>query len=290
MISTFNLLKLNSLLQDFYNITKIRITVFDDSFHELTAYPEQIAPCCRIIRTDPAAAAQCARSDAHACEMASRRRVAYTYRCHAGLTESITPLTLGNIVIGYLLFGHVFSYPTHEAGWDSIQKRCADYRIDMAALRTACFASPLIPEDYIASVSHIMQAVAAYLCLERMATLRQEELPVQIDEFISTHFTDDINVPALCRRFRIGKTRLYEISRQNYGCGIAEHIRNLRIEKAKTLLAEHPERKISEIASACGFTDYNYFITVFKRLTGTSPGQYRAGTETVLEENAPTLS
>lgn len=61
MISTFNLSKLNSLLQDFHKITSLRITVFDDSFHELTAYPEQIAPCCRIIRTDPAAAAQCAR-------------------------------------------------------------------------------------------------------------------------------------------------------------------------------------------------------------------------------------
>lgn len=276
MISTFNLSKLSSLLQDFYNITKIRITVFDDSFHELTAYPEHIAPCCRIIRTDPDAAAQCARCDTHACEMASRRRAAYTYRCHAGLTESIAPLTLGNIVIGYLLFGHVFSYPDHESGWAHIQKKCAGYRIDEKALMTACFASPLIPEDYIASVSHIMQAVAAYLCLERMATLRQEELPVQIDEYIGGHFSKDLSVPALCRRFQIGKTRLYEISRQNYGCGIAEHIRNLRIEKAKALLTEHPERKISEIAAACGFTDYNYFITVFKRLTGSSPGQYRA--------------
>ena len=73
MISTFNLSKLNSLLQDFYRITNLRITVFDDAFRELTAYPEQIAPCCRIIRTDKNAAAQCARCDAHACEVAARR-------------------------------------------------------------------------------------------------------------------------------------------------------------------------------------------------------------------------
>ncbi len=275
MISTFNLSKLNSLLQDFYRITGLRITVFDDAFRELTAYPEQIAPCCRIIRADKTAAAQCARCDAHACEMAAKSRSAYTYRCHAGLTESIAPLTLGNIVIGYLFFGHVFSYPSYEAGWKNVREKCASYHIDENALKASCLASPLISEDYIASVSHIMQAVASYLCLERMAIVQRKELPARIDEYISAHFTEEMNVTDLCRRFQIGKTYLYEISDQNYGCGIAEHIRTLRIEKAKTLLAEHPEWKISKTASACGFSDYNYFITVFKRLTGMSPGKYR---------------
>ncbi len=145
----------------------------------------------------------------------------------------------------------------------------------MDSLKTACRKCPIIPEDYIVSASQIMQAVAAYLCLERMAVLRRKELPVQIDEYISAHYTENIDALTLCRHFQIGRTYLYEISEQNYGCGIAGHIRNLRIEKAKTLLADHPEMKISSIASACGFSDYNYFITVFKRVTGMPPNRYR---------------
>ena len=133
MISTFNLSKLNSLLQDFYRITNLRFTVSG-----------QNAPRCRIIRTDKNAAAQCARCDAHACEVAARSRSAYTYRCHAGLTESIAPLTLGNIVIGYLFFGHVFSYPTYEEGWKNVREKCASYHIDESALKAACFAIPII--------------------------------------------------------------------------------------------------------------------------------------------------
>ena len=39
MISTFNLTKLNHLLKDFYTITRIRITVFDDALRELAAIP-----------------------------------------------------------------------------------------------------------------------------------------------------------------------------------------------------------------------------------------------------------
>ena len=116
MISSFDIAKLDSLLKDFYKLTKIRITVFDDSLHELISYPEDIAPFCKLIRQSPVCAAKCHTCDQHACEIAVKRNTSYTYRCHAGLTESIAPIRMGNIVIGYLLFGHVFSYPLKKAG------------------------------------------------------------------------------------------------------------------------------------------------------------------------------
>lgn len=275
MISTFNLRKLNDLLKDFYTLTQIRITVFDDTFKELTAYPEHIASFCQVIRTSPDARKACARCDKNACQKAARQQAPYTYRCHAGLTESIVPIHLGNIVIGYLLFGHVCSYPTHEDAWEAIRRLCLPYGLDMELLKAALYRLPLISEDYILSASHIMRSVASYLCMERMVSLRQKDLPVQVDDYITMHYTENINVRTICEHFQIGRTLLYEIAEQNYGIGIAEHIRNLRIEKAKRLLIDHPELRISEIAAACGFNDYNYFITVFKRLTGKPPRQFR---------------
>lgn len=274
MISSFNLTKLNSLLKDFYHMTGMRITVFDDTFHELAAYPEMLADFCQIIRSDPDAAAKCHYCDEQACKTAAKHRRLYTYQCHAGLTESITPIIVGNIVIGYLLFGHVFAYPSHEDGWKQIQKCCKNYHIDMQALKMSGMRQPIISKDYISSASHIMQAVAAYLCMEQMVSLHQTELPVQIDEYIQAHFTENLDAVQLSKHFGIGRTRLYEIARQSYGMGIAEHIRNLRIEKAKRLLTEQSTLSLAEISSQCGFHDYNYFITVFKRVVGVPPRAY----------------
>ena len=123
MISSFDIAKLHSLLKDFYQLTKIRITVFDDSFRELTSYPDEIADFCKLIRQTPGCAMKCHLCDRHACEIASRRTSSYTYHCHAGLTESIIPIRMGNIVIGYLLFGHVFSYTSYDEGWKVIRER-----------------------------------------------------------------------------------------------------------------------------------------------------------------------
>lgn len=274
MISSFDLIKLKLLLKDFYTMTQIRITVFDDSFRELASYPEQLAPFCQIIRSDSYAAARCRRCDIQACEIAAKRRTLYTYCCHAGLTESITPIVMGNIVIGYLLFGHVFSYDSFERGWEQIHKLCKDYSIDLKKLESACHQQPIISKNYIASASHIMQAVACYLCMERMATLHQQELSVQIDAYIQAHFTENIDTLQLAKQFNIGKTQLYKIAKYNYGMGIAAYIRSLRIEKAKQLLSEQTGLSLAEIASECGFDDYNYFITVFKRTVGVPPKTY----------------
>lgn len=274
MISTFNLVKLHSLLEDFYKLANIRITIFDEDFNELIAYPEELTTFCQIVRTDEHAYEECKKCDARACEIAAKQRKSFTYHCHAGMTESIAPLFLGNIVIGYLLFGQVLSYDSHEQAWNKIKRLCSGYQIDMKQLEVSCCKQPLIQKDFIESASHILQAVAYYLCLERMVSLHQQELPVQIDEYLSAHYTEDINVSTLCQEFQIGKTHLYEIVKQNYGVGLAEHIRNLRINKAKALLENHPDMTLADIAFSCGFKDYNYFITVFKRIVGVSPRKY----------------
>ena len=275
MISTFNLEKLHSLLQDFYHITRIRITVFNEHFEELTSYPEHIAPICQLIRTDSVGRARCHSCDEEACKRAAKYHTAYTYRCHAGLTESIIPLYLGNIIVGYLLFGHVFSFDSHESGRKTIEENCRDLRIDKEILRAECTSMPIHSDDYIRSASHILNAVASYLCLERMASVQRETLPVRIDEYIQAHFTEEIDVPDIAAAFRIGKTKIYEIAKQSYGCGIAEHIRSLRIQKAKQLLQD-TNLSLAEIASQCGFKDYNYFIVVFKRSAGMPPKAYQA--------------
>lgn len=275
MVSSFNLEKLTSLLQDFYTVTRIRITVFDEAFQEIAAWPRERAPICQLIRRNPQACSRCVSCDKLACQRAAGRQDTYVYPCHAGLMEAIMPLRLGNLTIGHLLFGHVFSYPDHGTGWEEIRRKCADYHLPEEELKEACYASPIVSREYLLAASHLLSAVASYLCMERMATLRLEDLPLQIDRYIAAHLSEEsLDAGALCRHFQIGKTTLYKIAKESYGMGIAELIRSLRVKKAQGLLAENPEIPISQVADLCGFQDYNYFITVFKKATGLPPRRY----------------
>lgn len=275
MISSFNIVKLESLLKDFYNLTHIRITVFNENFKELIAYPFTIAQPCQMIRTNPVAAENCIQCDRNACQVAKKQKTPYIYQCHAGFTEAISPIRMGNIVIGYLFFGHVFSYKDRSEGYQNILLLCKNYQIDADALLKACDSQPMVSKDYILSASRLLEAVASYLCFERMVTLRQQELPVQIDIYINEHLSEKLSIQDICDHFQIGKTQLCELAKRSYGKGIAAHIRDLRIDYAKELLLIDPDIRISDVASLCGFDDYNYFIDLFKRTTGLSPKHYQ---------------
>ena len=275
MISIFDLEKLRGLLKDFFEISHIRITLFDENLIELVSYPEKVAPYCAAIRGTSKGFDACMDCDREACKTAEKKHSTHIYRCHAGLTEAVTPLYVGDVLVGYLLFGHVFSYPSHEEGWAVIEKRCEAYHVNDRMLKEAVFSADLIQEAYIRSAAQILHAVASYLILERMATLKEDLLAVRLDAYLTAHYTEKLNAMQISGYLGIGKTQLYELSQQIYGCGIAEKIRSLRMEKAKTLLSEHKELALTEIAARCGYSDYNYFITVFSRETGCAPGAYR---------------
>ena len=145
-------------------------------------------------------------------------------------------------------------------------------------MRDTLSVSPHVTDEYILSAAHILHATASFLVLQRMAALNEDSLAARMDTYISTHFCGSITATDVCREFNIGRTRAYKLSNQLYGCGISEHIRALRIQKAKKLLTDYPRMRIADIAAECGFSDYNYFITVFSTITGISPGAYRKKT------------
>jgi YesN/AraC family two-component response regulator len=206
---------------------------------------------------------------------ASRLRKPFVYRCHAGLTEAVAPVYMGNLPVAYLMFGHLASYPSTKDAQLQVVSCCRQYDLDDQKLEGFLNNMPLTDEQTILAASRILMAVTSWLCLDQMVTLKRHELPVQLDEYISANLQNDLSTETLCSHFNIGKTKLYKLSKEYYGESIADHIRSLRIYLAKKLLSEEKDLSINEIATRCGFSDYNYFITVFKKHCGVSPAKFR---------------
>ena len=62
------------------------------------------------------------------------------------------------------------------------------------------------------------------------------------------------------------------------GVRYVEFLQMVRVESAKTLLRT-ADATIEDIAARIGFEDPSYFFRVFKRVTGMTPGEYRAAVE-----------
>lgn len=60
------------------------------------------------------------------------------------------------------------------------------------------------------------------------------------------------------------------------GASFSSRLLELRLRKVVDLLAQADQRKISEIAFACGFNDLSYFNRCFRRRFGLTPTATRA--------------
>ena len=58
------------------------------------------------------------------------------------------------------------------------------------------------------------------------------------------------------------------------GANIKDYLNTIRVNRAQKALIGTND-SISEICKKCGFNTVSYFISIFRRITGTTPAVYR---------------
>ncbi len=82
------------------------------------------------------------------------------------------------------------------------------------------------------------------------------------------------SLPDLAQQLGISETQLKSSFKSLSGTTVLQYCINKRIDAAKLLLNEN-KQSISEISDIVGYQDHSAFTRAFRRLTGTSPRQWR---------------
>lgn len=78
----------------------------------------------------------------------------------------------------------------------------------------------------------------------------------------------------VAQHVHMSTSHLSTIFNQETGMGYTDYVGEVRIAKAKDLLANNQLRS-AEIAYMVGFSDPHYFYNIFKKVTGMTSGAYR---------------
>lgn len=92
--------------------------------------------------------------------------------------------------------------------------------------------------------------------------------------YLDQHFMEDITVESVAATMFLNKDYIAHVFKDETGYTIIGYVIFLRINRAKVLLAE-TDQSITDIASACGYTDFAYFSKQFKQYMKVSPSQFR---------------
>lgn len=131
--------------------------------------------------------------------------------------------------------------------------------------------------------------VSAYLHLFLSHLLRQtartEETHAypprfeQLLHYIDSHLAEAsaVTVKDLCEFANLSRSRIFQLFNQYVGQSPISYIMSSRIRIAKIKL-QQSDLSITEVALEMGFSSSQHFATVFKRITGATPTEYRRQT------------
>ena len=265
----YNLEKLQALLRDFYNLTGIKICIYDDTGTEVCYYPEKLSSFCALLRTDTEMDDRCKNCDKRALEICGRTRTQYAYTCHAGLLECVSPILYGEKVIGYIVVGQIKADEQPDFGRIA-DKLPSSIRGELAKQFDSL---PSVAMDKINSAMRILDVCAGYEYLRRLVR-NTKKIDTVLEQYIRDNLDKSLSVSLLCSEYHLSRSELYSIFKEYFDATPAEYVKECRVEKACELLRS-TRLPVCEIAEQCGIPDYNYFSKIFKRKLGMSPREFR---------------
>lgn len=98
---------------------------------------------------------------------------------------------------------------------------------------------------------------------------------IHMVRYINNHYMKDITIGDVSTHLGLSSNYASQLFKKETGSTYTKYLTNLRMEKAKTLLMQ-TDFSINEICEQVGYNDYFYFLKIFKKHFGISPGKYKS--------------
>ena len=95
-----------------------------------------------------------------------------------------------------------------------------------------------------------------------------------IDKEIQEHYSENLTLQGLGKKYYINSAYLGQIFRKKYGQSFKDYLNNYRMERAAELLLR-TDKKIIQIAEEVGYHDMDYFVNRFIQVKGCTPARFR---------------
>lgn len=269
----FNKEKLQKLLEDFYNCTKLSISVFNSDY-ECIAFSDSPHDYCIKLRKIGHLDNYCKLSDEQHFLEAKETKKTVIYTCHAGIVESITPIFYENVAIAYIFLGKFRDAERVYSSKAKVNRILKNYNLEMDDYADLYKLLPCLSKKEFDSALSILKTCIRYIWSENLFKLNKNMLPTQIENYIVENLKAELSVDSICQHFYISRKTLYAIFKEEFNNSVKNFVNNKRFQAAENLLVE-TQLPVSVIADKVGFSDYNYFIRQFKKKKGLTPLQFR---------------
>jgi AraC-like DNA-binding protein/ligand-binding sensor protein len=236
-------------------------------------------PFCELMAKSNRVCAACLEVQRKLTEKMSDR--SRTVTCFAGLSDSAVPIHVGDRLIGFLQTGQVLLDQPTKFRFDRAAKQLVDWgvNIDLGKAREAYFHTRVLSKRQYRGMLRLLEIFGRHLSIlsNQIATESSFDEPAPVakaKELIAKNQDNALCLATVAKAVNTSTFYFCKLFKKTTGLTFTEYVNRVRIEKAKTLLAD-PNHRIGEVAYEVGFQSLTHFNRIFRKIEGQTPSEFR---------------
>ncbi len=285
----FSIKQWESVQYSLANITGMAILMVDYRGVPITKH-SNCCSFCEKVRKDDILKKYCEKCDSRGGAEAVRENKPYVYKCCFGLVDVAIPIVFQNVFLGSLMAGQV---KAPHADLEEIVSLPANAVIAerLRTLEKEYGEVKVLDFDQIHTISYVLHEICNYIVereqLGRSAKeeknteeakentgLRENKIILKAKTYVTDNLEFNVTLAETAKQCNVSTSYLSRLFMKETGESFSVFTSRVKIEKAKEWLEEQ-DRSVSEIGYALGYNETGYFIKIFKKHVGMTPGTYR---------------
>lgn len=110
----------------------------------------------------------------------------------------------------------------------------------------------------------------------------EEDIVKRLEAYLSENISSNLDLIDICAYMKMSRTHLASLLKRKKGTGVMEYYKNMKIERAKTLIREE-RYNVTEVAEILGYSSIHSFSRHFRTVTDMSPSEYAKSVKSRLQ-------
>ncbi|MBN2581970.1 MAG: PocR ligand-binding domain-containing protein [Planctomycetes bacterium] len=269
--------QVQNILDDLGALFGVRATFLSPAMEELRVGQQRaICPYCRKIQQDLGQLAACVAGDRAHCEQSARRRQVVSYRCHAGLNEAVAPITVDDLLVGFVMIGQ-FRLAARPP--QSVLRSWRKAGRPERQLLRVFSAVPLLEVERMNHVIRIFDLLVQFIVRQHLVGIQGRGIVNSLLLHMTERPEQSLSLDEAAALVHRSPSTVSHQFHRTFGQSFKRTQIELRLRKAEQYLRRNPEMQVAAVAAMVGYSNTHYFSRLFRKHRGMSPTQYRLAAE-----------